>query len=122
VGAEQAELAADPGRIAADRGDWRVAAGGIQQVAEVAVAEAGAGELAAGDGLEQREVVRFTAAPGANPTAAIDGRRADASEEEDCGLPDPFLPLLSVRLCVPSVSVVNPVSALSPPPGLGLGS
>jgi hypothetical protein len=57
VGAEEPKLAADAGAEAADLRGRGTAGTWVEQLAQVAVAETGRGEFAAGDGLKQGQVI-----------------------------------------------------------------
>ena len=81
VGAEQAQLPADRGGKPAGV-EGRRCAGGSEEAAEIAVAEAGGGELATGDGGQERDVVRVADAEGTHAATVVLGRARDLVEEK----------------------------------------
>jgi hypothetical protein len=81
VSPEQTELASDLGGAAADVGGRRGVGRRGEEAAEVAIAEAGGGELAPGHGREEREVGGVADAEGANAPAVVEGGARDLIEE-----------------------------------------
>lgn len=74
-------MAGDLGGEPAGLDGRRVAAGGMERGAQIAVAEARGGEFSAGDRLEEREVLRGADAEGPHTPAAVAGRLRDLIED-----------------------------------------
>ena len=85
MGAEQAQLTPDLGGEPAGV-EGRRCAGGSEEAAEIAVAEAGGGELATGDGGQEPDVVRVADAKGTHASTVVLGRARDLVEEK-VGIP-----------------------------------
>jgi hypothetical protein len=81
VGREEPKPAADAGTEAAEFGGRGTAGAGVERVARVAVAEAGGGELATGDGLDEGEVIGIALAEGSDAPNGVDDRMKDGAEE-----------------------------------------
>src|SRR3990170_3320983 len=81
VSTEQTELTGDLRGEPADIGGRRGIRGRVEEAAQVAIAEAGGSELAAGHGLQEGEVVGVADAEGADAPAVVRGRVRDLIEE-----------------------------------------
>ena len=99
VGSEHPQLAADAGAEAADLLGRGTPGAGAEEAAQVAVAETGRGEFAAGDGLKQGQVLGVAKSEGAEAPAAVADRMGDGVEEPGarCSVSDAVTPRLGEK-------------------------